>query len=166
MCSPPTRSMNWSSRRSNRLCALTFFMGAARVMTRDNSSSTSERWKTDPSTTGTLPVNVKCLFEGEEEVGSPHLTSFIERNQRALAAKLAVISDTQHAWSESPCVDLLAARPVGSGNRSPRTKALFHPGTRRAAVITHCRRSARSLRSFMTITDALPFRGFTTGCGA
>lgn len=40
-----------------------------------------------------LPVNVKCLFEGEEEIGSPSLHAFIERNRRALAADLAVVSD-------------------------------------------------------------------------
>ena len=43
---------------------------------------------------GRLPINVKCLFEGEEEIGSPHLMGFIRRNRRALAADVAVISDS------------------------------------------------------------------------
>jgi acetylornithine deacetylase/succinyl-diaminopimelate desuccinylase-like protein len=42
---------------------------------------------------GALPVNVKCLFEGEEEIGSPNLAAFIERNRRDLAAGAAVMSD-------------------------------------------------------------------------
>jgi acetylornithine deacetylase/succinyl-diaminopimelate desuccinylase-like protein len=42
-----------------------------------------------------LPVNVKCIFEGAEEIGSPNLTSFIIQNQRALRADAAVISDTR-----------------------------------------------------------------------
>ena len=46
-------------------------------------------------TTGKLPVNVKCLFEGEEEIGSPNLSPFIERNRRALTADVAVMSDTR-----------------------------------------------------------------------
>ena len=42
-----------------------------------------------------LPINVKCLFEGEEEIGSPNLSSFISENERSLAADVAVVSDTR-----------------------------------------------------------------------
>jgi acetylornithine deacetylase/succinyl-diaminopimelate desuccinylase-like protein len=45
-------------------------------------------------TTRALPVNVKCLFEGEEEIGSPNLTPFIARNRRALKSDVVVMSDT------------------------------------------------------------------------
>ena len=31
-----------------------------------------------------LPVNVKCIFEGEEEIGSPHLMAFIARKRTVL----------------------------------------------------------------------------------
>lgn len=51
-----------------------------------------------------LPVNVKCIFEGEEEIGSPHLTSFIERNRGALRADAAVISDTRMLAPDRPAV--------------------------------------------------------------
>ena len=43
-----------------------------------------------------LPVNVKCIFEGEEEMGgSPGLRSFVTRNKAALRADAAVMSDTR-----------------------------------------------------------------------
>ena len=42
---------------------------------------------------GALPVNLKCVFEGEEEVGSAHLEAFIRANARRLAADLAVSAD-------------------------------------------------------------------------
>lgn len=42
---------------------------------------------------GKLPVNVKCLFEGEEEIGSPSLTPILANNKHALAADVAVMSD-------------------------------------------------------------------------
>jgi acetylornithine deacetylase/succinyl-diaminopimelate desuccinylase-like protein len=45
-------------------------------------------------TGGSLPVNVKLLIEGEEEIGSPNLDAFIRQNVGLLAADVAVISDT------------------------------------------------------------------------
>ncbi len=46
-----------------------------------------------------LPVNVKCLFEGEEEVGGVNLDAWIEANRERLAADVAVVSDN-HIFSE------------------------------------------------------------------
>ena len=51
-----------------------------------------------------LPVNVKCIFEGEEEIGSINLNPFVERNQRALRADAAVISDTRMLSPEQPAI--------------------------------------------------------------
>ena len=55
-------------------------------------------------TTGRLPVNAKCIFEGEEEIGSPNLRPFIERNKRALAADVAVVSDTRMLAPDRPAI--------------------------------------------------------------
>lgn len=43
---------------------------------------------------GTLPVNVKFLVEGEEEVGSPHLEPWLGGQKDRLAADVIVVSDT------------------------------------------------------------------------
>lgn len=45
-------------------------------------------------TQGSLPVNVKVLIEGEEEIGSPNLRSFLETHQDKLSADVLVISDS------------------------------------------------------------------------
>jgi acetylornithine deacetylase/succinyl-diaminopimelate desuccinylase-like protein len=45
-------------------------------------------------TEGRLPVNLKFLVEGEEEIGSPNLDAFIENHLDLLKADVAVISDT------------------------------------------------------------------------
>lgn len=44
--------------------------------------------------TTVLPVNVKILIEGEEEIGSINLTSYIEQNKERLACDTVVVSDT------------------------------------------------------------------------
>jgi acetylornithine deacetylase/succinyl-diaminopimelate desuccinylase-like protein len=43
---------------------------------------------------GRLPVNIKFLLEGEEEVGSAHLDSFVRDHKADLAADVVVISDS------------------------------------------------------------------------
>jgi acetylornithine deacetylase/succinyl-diaminopimelate desuccinylase-like protein len=45
-------------------------------------------------TRGSLPVNVKVVVEGEEEIGSPNFETALARYEQKLAADLAVISDT------------------------------------------------------------------------
>jgi acetylornithine deacetylase/succinyl-diaminopimelate desuccinylase-like protein len=45
-------------------------------------------------TQGTLPVNVKFLIEGEEEIGSENLEGFIREHTDMLKADLVVISDS------------------------------------------------------------------------
>jgi acetylornithine deacetylase/succinyl-diaminopimelate desuccinylase-like protein len=42
---------------------------------------------------GGLPLNVKFLFEGEEEIGSPHLPAFVRDHAEELAADLVISAD-------------------------------------------------------------------------
>jgi len=57
------------------------------------------------ATSHALPVNLFCIFEGEEEVGSPNLTPFVERNRRVLkTANAAVVSDTRMISAEKPAI--------------------------------------------------------------
>jgi acetylornithine deacetylase/succinyl-diaminopimelate desuccinylase-like protein len=55
-------------------------------------------------TGGELPVNVKCLFEGEEEIGSPNLPTFLGRHQDRLGADVAVLSDVPMLAPTRPAI--------------------------------------------------------------
>src|SRR3984957_10957496 len=46
------------------------------------------------NTTGKLPLNVKVMIEGEEEVGSVSLWDFVQKNRERLKADALVVSDT------------------------------------------------------------------------
>jgi acetylornithine deacetylase/succinyl-diaminopimelate desuccinylase-like protein len=45
------------------------------------------------ATPGRIPINVKFMFEGEEEIGSPSLETFIQEHKDLLAADVVVSAD-------------------------------------------------------------------------
>ncbi|MBK9228040.1 MAG: dipeptidase [Ignavibacteria bacterium] len=51
-----------------------------------------------------LPVNVKFLIEGEEEIGSVNLDKFIESNKDLLKCDYVVVSDTSMFGEEIPSI--------------------------------------------------------------
>lgn len=53
---------------------------------------------------GPLPVTVRVFFEGEEEQGSPHLTSFIDRYGALLQSDVIVIADSEHWRAGEPAL--------------------------------------------------------------
>lgn len=52
-----------------------------------------------------LPVNIKFLLEGEEEVGSYNLDNFVESNTSLLKADICVISDSHCLAEDQPLID-------------------------------------------------------------
>jgi len=56
--------------------------------------------------TNSLPVNLKFLIEGEEEVGSPNLAKFVQANKELLKADVVLISDTAMISLENPSMDI------------------------------------------------------------
>lgn len=53
---------------------------------------------------GTLPVNVKVLCEGEEEIGSTHLDAYVYAHAADLAANVVLISDTTILGPNQPSI--------------------------------------------------------------
>ena len=58
------------------------------------------------ATRGKLPVNLKFVFEGEEESGSENLERWLEAEQERLAADLVVVSDTGFFEGNRPAITI------------------------------------------------------------
>ena len=56
--------------------------------------------------TNSLPVNLKFIIEGEEEVGSPNLGKFVKDNTELLKADVILISDSSMLSMETPSLDV------------------------------------------------------------
>lgn len=51
---------------------------------------------------GKLPINIKLVIEGEEEVGSEHLAGFLRARRKELDADVIVVSDTAMLGPDQP----------------------------------------------------------------
>lgn len=54
--------------------------------------------------TGQLPCNIKFMIEGEEEVGSKSLATYVSQNQKKLANDVILISDTGMISNDVPSI--------------------------------------------------------------
>lgn len=57
-------------------------------------------------TRGALPINLRVVFEGEEEASSIHLDSWLEDNRGRLKSDFAVISDTSFFEGNLPSITI------------------------------------------------------------
>ncbi len=55
---------------------------------------------------GKLPVNVKFMFEGDEEIGSPYFKAFLEKNKELLQADFALNADDGQYDENIPAMTL------------------------------------------------------------
>lgn len=51
-----------------------------------------------------FPVNIKFIFEGEEEIGSPNLVPFIKEHKEQLSCDMVLISDTAMFAEDTPSI--------------------------------------------------------------
>ena len=85
-------------------------------------------------TANALPVNVKCIFEGEEEIGSPNLGAFLRRNREELSADVAVMSDTRMLAPGQPAITYSLRGGLGLELEVSGPEGDLHSGTYGGAV--------------------------------
>ena len=95
---------------------------------------------------GRLPVNVKFLIEGEEEIGGEHIESYVKSKPPRLKADAAVICDTEMFAPELPtiCVGL---RGIVYGEIARRRRAI--------TICTRASMAARRRIRCMAIAEIL-----------
>lgn len=84
-------------------------------------------------TTGRLPVNVKLIFEGQEEIGSPELPVFVAANRARLACDMIFSADGLQWSAEEPMMvtglkGLVAAEITVTGPQADQHSGLHGGG--------------------------------------
>jgi acetylornithine deacetylase/succinyl-diaminopimelate desuccinylase-like protein len=109
---------------------------------------------------GSLPLNLKFLIEGEEEVGGVHLDPFVAANRERLACDYAVISDTSQFAPGMPAITyglkgLAYYEVIVHG-----AKIDLHSGTFGGAVANPCNALATVLASLKGPDGRIRIPGF------
>jgi acetylornithine deacetylase/succinyl-diaminopimelate desuccinylase-like protein len=107
-----------------------------------------------------LPVNVKFLIEGEEEVGSSHLDQFIEENKERLACDIVVISDTCQYAPGQPAITYGLRGICYFELRLSGPKQDLHSGTFGGAVINPANTLAKMLAALVDAKGRVQIPGF------
>ena len=109
---------------------------------------------------GTLPVNLIVLAEGEEEVGSEHLATFIERHADMLRADAVVISDSAMFAPGLPSI-LSSLRGLAYFQIDVQGPAQdLHSGSYGGAVINPATTLARIIATFHDHEGRIAIPGF------
>lgn len=109
---------------------------------------------------GELPVNIKFIVEGEEEIGSPTLPKYVEQNKEQLKADLIVISDTgmQGPGRPAVCYGLRGLAGIQIDVKGP--KGDLHSGLYGGAVQNPLHAIVEILQSFRDKEGVIQVEGF------
>ena len=117
-------------------------------------------WK---NVTGTVPRNLKFLFEGEEESGSPSLVPFLKENQDELAADIALICDTGLIDRNTPAIVLMLRGILSEELTVTGPELDLHSGMYGGLAINPIRVISRILASLHDSRGRITVPGFYDG---
>jgi len=111
-------------------------------------------------TRGKLPINLVMLAEGEEEVGSDNLASFVEKNAKLLAADSVVISDSSMFAPGQPSI-LSSLRGIAYFQVDVVGPSVdLHSGSYGGAVVNPAMALAHILSTFHDAKGRIAIKGF------
>ncbi|MGL4611624.1 MAG: dipeptidase, partial [Trueperaceae bacterium] len=111
-------------------------------------------------TSGQLPVNVRFLFEGDEEVGSRNLENFIATNKEKLACDVVLNLDGGQVSSEQPILSLGARGLCGLELELTLCNTDLHSGMYGGAVHNPLHALAKLVSSFHDDAGHVAVKGF------
>jgi acetylornithine deacetylase/succinyl-diaminopimelate desuccinylase-like protein len=109
---------------------------------------------------GALPVNLIIVAEGEEEVGSEHLSEFVERNAKLLGCDAVIISDSAMFAPGQPSI-LSSLRGIAYFQVDVQGPAQdLHSGSYGGAVVNPAMALARMLATMHDADGHIAIAGF------
>ena len=110
--------------------------------------------------TGGLPINIKCMFEGEEEIGSPSLDAFIRENKELLAADFVLSADGAMWRINEPSLTVASRGLAGLELTLTAAKKDLHSGRHGGAVANPLHAMAEVIASLHDAHGKVAVRGF------
>jgi acetylornithine deacetylase/succinyl-diaminopimelate desuccinylase-like protein len=110
--------------------------------------------------TGSLPLNVRFLIEGEEEVGSPNLAEFLREHAEDMAADLVVSADGAMWRASEPSIPVAAKGLLGLDLVVTGPATDLHSGRHGGAVQNPNHALARIVASFHDEDGRVAVDGF------
>jgi acetylornithine deacetylase/succinyl-diaminopimelate desuccinylase-like protein len=112
---------------------------------------------------GGLPLNVRFLFEGEEEIGSPHLPAFVAGHAGELAADLVISADGAMWRPDEPSLSLQSKGLVSMDIVVTGASTDLHSGRYGGTVANPLHALARILASLHAADGSVAVAGFYDG---
>jgi acetylornithine deacetylase/succinyl-diaminopimelate desuccinylase-like protein len=112
------------------------------------------------ATNGRLPVNVKCMFEGEEEIGSPSLDAFIRENKTLLAADVVISADGAMWRIDEPSLTVASRGLAGLELTLTAASKDLHSGRHGGAIANPLHAMARLIASLHDDDGRVAVAGF------
>ncbi len=112
---------------------------------------------------GKLPINVKVVIEGEEEIGSPNFEAFLAREAERLACDVVVVSDTAVFAEDVPSLTVSLRGLVHWDVRVDGPASDLHSGYFGGIVANPIEALARMIATLREPDGAVAVAGFYDG---